>query len=124
MAAMSRSAPRRVTPVLAYRIAATAASNAAATRTAVLIDDRFAKRNRHRVRACVRLELGEDVPHVALHRLLADEQLRGDVRVRHAVGEQLEDLALAAGEHVVLVTSGEERRHERRVDIAFAGRDL
>src|SRR4051812_41098571 len=88
------------------------------------VNDRLAERDCDRVRARVGLELREDVPHVALHRLLADEELRRDVRIRHAVGEQLQDLALAAGEHVVLVTAGEERRHERRVDVALAGGDL
>jgi hypothetical protein len=52
-----------------------------------LVDDRVAKRNRNGVRPRVRLELREDVPHVALDGLLADEEFRGDVRVRHAVGE-------------------------------------
>jgi nitrate/nitrite-specific signal transduction histidine kinase len=47
------------------------------------------------VGAGVRLELGQDVTLVALDRLLADEQLGGHVRVRHAVREQLQDLALA-----------------------------
>ena len=45
-----------------------------AASSAALIDDRFAKRNRHRVRAGVRLELGEDVADMALHGLLADEE--------------------------------------------------
>ena len=47
-----------------------------------------------------------------------------DVRVRHPVGEQLQDLALARGEHVVLVLAGQERRHQRRVDEALAAGDL
>ena len=45
----------------------------------------------------VRLELGEDVPHVALHGLLADEESLCGVCVRHPVREQLQDLALARG---------------------------
>ena len=59
------------------------------------VDDRVSQGDRDRVRARVRLELGEDVADVALHRLLADEEPRGDVRVRHPVGEELQDLALA-----------------------------
>ena len=38
------------------------------------IDDRLAQRDRDRVRPCVGLELREDVPDVALHRLLRDEE--------------------------------------------------
>ena len=48
----------------------------------------------------------------------------GDVAVREAVGEELEDLALARREHVALVLAGEELRHQRRVDVALAGGDL
>ena len=40
---------------------------------------------------------------MTLDRLLADEQLRGRVRVRHAVGEQLQDLPLARGQHLLAV---------------------
>src|SRR5207237_900988 len=96
----------------------------AGARGAVLVDDGFAEGNRDRVRARVRLELGEDVAHVALHGFLADEETPGHVRVRHSVGEQLEDLALARGQHVVLVLAGQEGRHQRRVDVAVAGRHL
>ena len=48
----------------------------------------------------------------------------GDVGVRHAVGEQLEDLPLARRQHVGLVLAGEERGHQRRVDVTVALRDL
>src|SRR6476620_7165144 len=53
----------------------------------VLVDDRVTKSNRDGVRARIGLELREDVTHVALHGLLADEQAPGNVRVRHSVGE-------------------------------------
>ena len=46
---------------------------------------------------CTR-SLPEDVPHVGLHRLRADEQLLRDVLVAHALREQPEDLPLALGE--------------------------
>jgi hypothetical protein len=85
---------------------------------------RFAERDRHRVRARVGLELREDMADMALHGLLADEELRRDVGVRHAVGEQLQDLALAHGEHVVLLAAGQELRHQRRVDVALTPRHL
>src|SRR4029077_16751335 len=100
-----------------------APATTSATSDPALVDDRFAKRNSHRVRACVGLELREDVPHVALDGLLADEELRRDIGVRHAVREQLEDLALARGEHV-LALAGQERGHQRRVDVPLSGDDL
>src|SRR5207253_6935641 len=76
-----------------------------------LVDDRFAKRNRDRLRPRVRLELGQDVADVALDGFLADVELGGYVLVRHPVREQLQDLALAPGQHVVLALAGQERRH-------------
>src|SRR3954452_7110739 len=100
-----------------------AAANPRTSRPA-LVDDRFAKRNCHRLRPRIRLELGEDVADVALDGLLADEELRGHVLIRHPVREQLQDLALAAGEHVVLVLAGQERGHQRGIDVAFARGDL
>src|SRR4029077_19467657 len=100
-----------------------AAAATAATIATALVDDRVTKRDRNRVRARVGLELGEDVAHVALHGLLADEEPRGDVRVRHPVGQQLQDLALAGGQHVLAVAR-EEGRHQRRVDEALAGDHL
>ena len=45
-------------------------------------------------------------------------------RRSRAVGEQLQDLALARREHVAVVLAGEERGHQRRVDVALAGGDL
>src|ERR671936_2688070 len=115
--------PTTVSTVLPTAMATTASTAAAAnarTKSPALVDDRFAKRNRHRLRPRVSLELGEDVPDVALDGLLADEELRSHVLIRHAVGEQLEDLALAAGQHLVLVLAGQERRHQRRIDVALA----
>src|SRR5690349_6166617 len=100
-----------------------AAAATTPTSRAALVDDRVAKRNRHGVRAGVGLELREDVPHVALHGLLADEEPAGDVRVRHPVGQELEDLALTRGQHLLAV-AGEEGGHEGRVDEALAGDDL
>src|SRR2546430_24883 len=101
----------------------TAAEATRPTSKAALVDDRVAKGNRHGMGARVRLQLREDVPHVALDGLLADEEPAGDVRVRHPVGEQLQDLALAGGQHVLTVP-GEERRHQRGVDEALARDDL
>src|ERR1044072_399604 len=100
-----------------------AAAATTPTSRAALVDDRVAKRNRHGMRAGVGLELREDVPHVALHGLLADAKAAGDVRIRHPVGQELQDLALTGGQHLLAV-AGEEGGHQRRVDEAFAGDDL
>src|SRR5207247_8128791 len=80
--------------------------------------------DRDRVRPRVRLELGEDVPHVALYGLLADEESLRGVRVRHTVCEQLQDLALARREHFLAVLAAEERGHQRRIDEAVSAGDL
>src|SRR5919106_6522803 len=74
---------------------------AAASASADLVDDGIAKGDRDGMGARVCLELGEDVADVALHGLLADEEPRGDVGVRHAVGEELQDLPLAHCEHLL-----------------------
>src|SRR3954454_19977086 len=88
------------------------------------VNDRFAQGDRDCVRPRVGLELREDVPHVALDRLLRDEEPLRDVGVGHAVREELEDLPLPRRQHVGLVLAGEERRHKRRVDVALALSDL
>src|SRR6266536_4918592 len=88
-----------------------------------LVDDCLSESDGDSMRTGIRLQLREDMPYVALHRLLADEPLAGDVRVGHAVGQELEDLPLAGREHV-LALLGEERGHERGVDVAVAACDL
>src|SRR5918992_1090825 len=87
------------------------------------VDDRFAKSDCDGMSPGVCLELGEDVPDVALHRLLTDEEPGGDVRVGHAVGEQLQDLALALGQHL-LPLAREQRGHEGGIDVALSARHL
>src|SRR3954469_15407186 len=58
----------------------------------------------------VQLELLQDVPHVVLHGVLADEQPLGDLPVVQALGDQLEDLELTLGEprgrHLLPVRAG------------------
>src|SRR4029453_17082805 len=88
-----------------------------------LVDDRFAKRNRHRVRARIRLELREDVADMALDRLLANEEASRHVGVRHPVREELQDLALP-GREQVLAIAWEERRHERGIHVTVPPRPL
>src|SRR5262249_37284746 len=125
--ATAQASPAHVTtasPVANPTTATIAATQKSTASRPALVDDRFAKRNRNGLRPRVRLELGEDVAHVALDGLLADEELRCHVLVRHPVGEQLQDLALAARQHVVLVLAGQERGHQRRIDVALARRDL
>jgi hypothetical protein len=46
----------------------------------------------------VQLELLQDVADVVLHRVLGDEQLLGDVAVRHPPGDQPQHLHLAVGQ--------------------------
>src|SRR5918999_256783 len=87
------------------------------------VDDRFAEGDCDGMSPGVCLELGEDVPDVALHRLLTDEEPGRDVRVGHAVGEQLQDLALAHGQHL-LALAREQGRHEGGVDVALAAGNL
>src|SRR4029453_13068723 len=91
-ASVSRFSAQPTAPMMAQP---TVAATRRPGRFLALIDDRLAESDRNGMGAGVGLELGEDVPHVALHRLLADEESGGDIGVRHAVGEQLEDLALA-----------------------------
>src|SRR5919201_4195516 len=118
-AAASQNRPT-AQPVAPTKAAATVA---AARAPASLVDDGLAKRDRDGMGARVCLELGEDVTNVALHGLLADEEPRGDVGVRHAVGEELQDLPLALREHL-LALAREESGHQRRIDIALAARHL
>src|SRR5215211_5154849 len=49
------------------------------------------------------MQFAQDVAHVPLDRVLADDQLLGDLAVRHAVGDQAQDVQLAFGQF------GEER---------------
>src|SRR3954465_15442690 len=59
-----------------------------------LIDDRLAESDRNGMGGRGGRGLGGDGPNVALRRLRADEEAGGDIGIRHAVGEQLQELAL------------------------------
>ena len=87
----------------------------------LLIDDGFAKRDRDGMGAGVGLELGEDVTHVALDRLLRDEEPGGDVRVRHAVRKKLEDLATASNIELKPAIEAEGREAVREIVASGAG---
>src|SRR5438552_11153517 len=67
----------------------------------LLVDDGLSEGDGDCMRTGIRLQLREDMPYVALDGLLADEELRGHVGVRHPVGQELQDLALARGQHVL-----------------------
>ena len=47
--------------------------------------------------ASARLQLGEEVPHVRLHRLLGEEEAVADLAIDEALGDQLEDFDLPGG---------------------------
>src|SRR6266404_9333053 len=90
-----KSASRRRSSCSAViKRSASRAASSSSGGTWPLVDDRVAEGDRDSMRPGVCLELGEDVADVALHGLLADEQPLRDVGVRHAVSEQLQDLAL------------------------------
>ena len=66
-----------------------------------LLDDRLTQRDRDRVHARVRLELEDRALRVRLDRLGAQPDPARDLLGVEALGEQLEDLALALGERRV-----------------------
>ena len=66
-----------------------------------LLDDRLAQRDRDRVHARVRLELEDRALGVRLDRLGAQPDPARDLLGVEALGEQLEDLALALGQRRV-----------------------
>src|SRR6266545_7213091 len=49
----------------------------------------------------VHMELSVDVADMRVHRAFGDDELAGDLPRRQALGQQREDLALAAGQQVV-----------------------
>src|SRR5436190_951150 len=82
IAAIRPTAARAGTPPTRPIAPATAEAPVAPTRSAAaLVDNRFAKRDRDGMSPGVSLELGQDVPDVALHRFLADEEAARDVSV-------------------------------------------
>src|SRR6185437_8154905 len=99
------------------------AATARAPGSAGLIDDGLSEGDGDCMRTGIRLQLREDMPYVALDGLLADEELRGHVGVRHPVGQELQDLALARGQHV-LALLGQERGHQRGIDVPVTAGDL
>ena len=84
------------------------------------LDQAVADADRHGLRARGGLELGEDPLGVGAHRLGREAELLGDGVGLHAVGEHLEDLALAGAERAVALVE-HDRRGEARVDVELAG---
>src|SRR6476659_6090081 len=120
--ASAPSTPRAIASSTSRAISWTLTSARSGRAPSSLLDDRFAQGDRDGLRAVVGLELREDVPHVALDRLLADEELLGDVRVGHPIGQQLQDLALAARDQA-LTRELEEGRRQGGVDEVFTACD-
>src|SRR5262249_24128893 len=78
-------------------------------------DDAVARRARGGRRARRLAELAEDVRHVAVDRVLADHELRGDLAVAVAGGDEPEDLAFATRQKPGgQVWSGGEQASRRR----------
>ena len=71
-------------------------------------------RDRRRLGAAADVELGEDPRHVHARGLLGHEELRADLAVRRAAGEQREHLALARREAERVLVAGAVRARRRR----------
>src|SRR5829696_7988743 len=67
-------------------------------------------RDGRRLGAAADVELGEDARDVHARGLLSHEQLRADLAVRRAAGQQLEHLALARREAERVLVGGGERQ--------------
>jgi hypothetical protein len=65
--------------------------------------------------ASARLQLGEEVPHVGLHRLLREEEAVADLPVDETLRDQLEDFDLSGGRLLLeLLEGSRERDHLTR----------
>ena len=106
--------PRRCSPPAT---AAGSSAQARGPRHPASVDQALAQRYRDRVGAVAGAEAGQGVLDVGLDGLFAEVEFAGGDRRRLAVGEQLQDLALAAGQ----LAAAAFRRH-RRVDEALLGR--
>jgi len=58
------------------------------------------------------LQLRKQVAHVALHRLLGEEEPHADLAVHEAVGDQLEHLDLAGGRLLLELLQGPAERND------------
>lgn len=77
-----------------------------------LTDQATAEAHCHGVGSAARLKLREQVPYMAFHRLLREEEANADLAVHEAVGDELQYLDLARrGLLLQLLHRGLERQH-------------
>ena len=62
--------------------------------------------------ARARLQLGEQVPHVGLHRLLREEEPVADLTIDEALRDQLEDFDLSGGRLLLELLEGSRERDD------------
>jgi hypothetical protein len=91
-----------------------------------LVDQAAAEADSDRVRAAASLELREEVPDMALDRLLGEEEPDADLAVHEPVGDQLQHLDLPGGRLLLqlLKRRGLERNHLGDRRIATCGNRL
>ena len=93
------------------------AATAAPSTLFALLDEPAAERDRDGVCPASSLQLGQQVAHVGLHRLLREVKLDADLSIHEAVRDQLKDLAFSWGR---LLLDPARRRLERN-DLAGHG---
>src|SRR5947209_7205590 len=89
----------------------------------VEVNEPSASGNGQDSRAILDAELGEEMAHVDLHRLLADSERRRDFFVPHAFRYQFDDLAFARAQRLMVLPFGEPRL-DCGWQAAFAGVDF
>ena len=87
-----------------------------------LSDDAAAEADGHRMRARSRLQLGEQVAHVRLHRLLRQEEPGADLAVHEAVRDQLQNLDLPHRRLLLELAEGAAERNHLGVAVLTPGR--
>src|ERR1700680_2543121 len=80
------------------------------------LDDVALPGRKHRSGAVAAVQLVKDVADVGLHRVLADKELRRDLRVVLAIGHQTQYVALARGKSRVIYPRG---MHQCRIEQGF-----
>jgi hypothetical protein len=76
--------------------------------------------NGYGVGSAARLQLGEQVSHVRLHRLLGQEETLADLTVDEPVGDELQDLDLAGGGILLVLARGRRREGDHGSGAACA----
>ena len=71
-----------------------------------------------------RLQLGQEVPHVALHRLFREEKAMADLAVDEALRDQLEDFDLTSGGLLLELPERSGKRDHLGVALAALGGHL